>query len=65
MEQLGRVLFGGIRMVRVNERFSKPELATDLLEHDLRKLNILRQQGSLSFAEKEADIRELLGIAEE
>lgn len=62
MEQLGSVLFGGIHMVRVNERFSKPELATDLLEHDLRKLDILRQQGSISFAEKEAAILELLGV---
>jgi patatin-like phospholipase/acyl hydrolase len=62
MEQLGKVLFNDVKTVRVNHRFSKPEMATDLLEHDLTKLNILRQQGSLSFAEREADIRAVLGV---
>lgn len=62
MEQLGKVLFNDVWIVRVNDHFSKPELATDLLEHDLTKLNILRQQGALSFAGQEADIRELLGV---
>ncbi len=61
MEQLGKVLFDGINIVRVNDRFAKPELATDLLEHDLSKLNILRQQGCNSFAEREADIYSILG----
>lgn len=62
LEQLGSVLFGDLAMVRVNDRFSKPELATDLLEHNLKKLNVLRQQGSISYAEREKDIRALLHI---
>lgn len=62
LEQLGSVLFSDLPMVRVNERFSKPELATDLTEHNLAKLNILRQQGSISYASHEEDIRALLGL---
>ncbi len=62
LEQLGKVLFSDVSMVRVNDRFSKPELATDLLEHNLTKLNILRQQGSISYSEREKDIQGLLGI---
>jgi len=62
LEQLGNILFSDLPMVRINDRFSKPELATDLLEHDLIKLNILRQQGSISYAGREKDIRALLKI---
>ncbi|CDX41412.1 Patatin [Mesorhizobium plurifarium] len=62
LEQLGNVLFSDLPMVRINDRFSKPELATDLLEHNLTKLNILRQQGSISYGEREKDVRALLGI---
>lgn len=62
LEQLGNILFSDLPMVRINDRFSRPELATDLLEHDLTKLNILRQQGSISYAEREKDIRSLLNI---
>jgi hypothetical protein len=36
-------------------------MATDLLEHNLAKLNILRQRGAESFASREAQIRALLG----
>jgi hypothetical protein len=35
-------------------------MATDLLEHNLDKLNILRQRGSESFAAREAQLREVL-----
>lgn len=62
LEQLGNVLFDDISMVRVNDRFSKPELATDLLEHDLTKLSILRHQGTISYGEREKEIRGLLSI---
>ncbi|KQU79896.1 patatin [Mesorhizobium sp. Root102] len=60
MEQLRKVLFGDIRTVRVNNTFAQPEMATDLLEHDLRKLNILRQRGRDSFADYESSITALL-----
>ncbi len=46
MEQLRDILFKDIRTVRISDTFEKPEMATDLFEHNLRKLNILRQRGA-------------------
>lgn len=60
MDQLRAVLFPDIPTVRVNDTFERPELATDLLEHDLTKLNLLRQQGAESFARREAELKQLL-----
>ncbi|TXM95368.1 patatin-like phospholipase family protein [Methylobacterium sp. WL116] len=60
MAQLHAVLFGKISSIRINQTFSQPEMATDLLEHDLVKLNKLRQRGRESFASFEHEISELL-----
>ncbi|MDN7740725.1 MULTISPECIES: patatin-like phospholipase family protein [Burkholderia] len=60
MDQLRDVLFSDIRTIRINDTFERPEMATDLLEHDLNKLNILRQRGSESFASREVQLREFL-----
>jgi len=60
MDQLRTVLFKDIRTVRISETFSTPEMATDLLEHDLNKLNVLRQRGRESFASRESDLKALL-----
>jgi predicted acylesterase/phospholipase RssA len=60
MDQLRAVLFADIPTVRINDTFERPELATDLLEHDLTKLNLLRQQGAESFARHEAELKKLL-----
>ena len=65
MEQLRTILFKDISTIRVNDTFESPEMATDLLEHNLDKLNLLRQRGSDSFAEHERDIRNLLTPATE
>jgi len=35
MEQLRTILFSDVKTVRLNEKFEKPEMATDLMEHDL------------------------------
>jgi hypothetical protein len=35
-------------------------MATDLFEHDLKKLNILRQRGAESFAHYESELKECL-----
>jgi predicted acylesterase/phospholipase RssA len=59
MDQLRVLLFKDVRTVRVNDTFEKPEMATDLMEHDLTKLNILRQRGSESFATRERELRAL------
>ena len=64
MEQLTNIFFRDqIPIVRINESFHQPEMATDFLESDLTKLDTLYQRGRQSFARHEADLRTLLGIA--
>jgi patatin-like phospholipase/acyl hydrolase len=60
MDQLRRVLYADVPTVRISDTFEKPEMATDLFEHDLDKLNLLRQRGSESFAKRERDLARLL-----
>lgn len=60
MDQLRLLLFKDVQTVRVSDAFDKPEMATDMFEHDPAKLNLLRQQGAQSFARREDDIRALL-----
>lgn len=60
MAQLHSILFNRHASIRINETFSAPEMATDLLEHDLTKLNRLRQRGRSSYAAYEASIAEFL-----
>ncbi len=60
MDQLRTILFKDVQTIRISDTFEKPEMATDLFEHDLFKLNILRQRGAESFANREAQLREFL-----
>ncbi|RED25783.1 patatin-like phospholipase [Rhodopseudomonas thermotolerans] len=60
MDQLRHILFNDIKTVRISDTFEKPEMATDLFEHNLTKLNILRQRGAESFASRENVLREYL-----
>ena len=60
MDQLRHVLFGHVPTVRISDTFEQPEMATDLFEHNMTKLNILRQRGSESFAKQEQALRQLL-----
>lgn len=60
MDQLRVILFKDIPTIRISDTFEKPDMATDLFEHNLDKLNILRQRGSESFASREAQLREFL-----
>ena len=60
MDQLRHILFRHIRTVRISETFEQPEMATDLFEHNMSKLNVLRQRGSESFAKQEQALQELL-----
>lgn len=62
MEQLRFILFNNIWTVRINDTFEQPEMATDLMESDLKKLNILYQRGGESFAKHESELRELLNL---
>jgi uncharacterized protein len=60
MEQLRAILFKDIPTIRISDTYEKPEMATDLFESDLDKLNILRQRGSESFASREIQLKEFL-----
>ena len=60
MDQLRVILFKHVQTVRISQTFAEPAMATDLFEHDLDKLNLLRQRGVQSFADNEAALREQL-----
>lgn len=60
MEQLRQILFKDVETVRISDTFKQPEMATNLMEHNLDKLNILWQRGRESFATREAALRQLL-----
>lgn len=60
MEQLREVLFSEVPTVRISETFSTPEMATDLMEHNMEKLDILYQRGRESFAQHEKTLRAFL-----
>jgi len=53
-------LFRQVPTIRINDSFTEPEMATDLLEHDLSKLNRLVQKGRLSFGAHEAQLNSFL-----
>ncbi len=60
MDRLRSILFDrSIRSVRVNGRYHEPEMATDLVEHDLTKLSRLHQKGRTSFGDQEHEIEAL------
>lgn len=60
MDQLRHILFRHVPTVRISDTFEQPEMATDLFEHDMKKLNVLRQRGAESFASREQAIKDLL-----
>lgn len=60
MDQLRSILFRDVPTIRISDTFSQPEMATDLLEHNLDKLNILRQRGRDSFASREGELKSFL-----
>jgi patatin-like phospholipase/acyl hydrolase len=62
MEILKNILFKNIPSIRISDSFVEPEMATDLLEHDLSKLNRLVQKGRLSFAAHEKELKQFLEV---
>lgn len=60
MEQLRKILYKQIPTVRISQSFSEPTMATDLFEHDPKKLNVLMQRGVQSFAEHEETLKTFL-----
>ena len=71
MDQLRDILFKHIATIRISDTFERPEMATDLFEHNPGKLNLLRLRGRESFASHEknsvnfsSDIRNIMAIPE-
>jgi hypothetical protein len=60
MDQLRAILFKHVPTIRISDSFSEPAMATDLFEHDPKKLDVLKQRGVQSFAERERDLRTFL-----
>jgi len=60
MEQLRVILFKDIWTVRINDTFERPEMATDFMESDLAKLNALYQRGGESYANHEAELKNMI-----
>lgn len=60
MDVLRSILFKNVPTIRISDAFVEPEMATDLLEHDLNKLNRLVQKGRLSFATHEKELKQFL-----
>lgn len=60
MDQLRHVLFRDVPTLRISDAYTQPEMATDLLEHDLKKLDVLFQRGRESFASREGELRAFL-----
>lgn len=60
MEQMRCIMFKDVQTERINDAFKQPEMATDMFEHDLGKLDILWQRGRQSFAAREEQLKKLL-----
>lgn len=60
MEQLAFILFKDVPMVRINDVYSTPDMAADLTEHNMKKLNLLYQRGEESFGKHENELKKLL-----
>jgi len=57
MDQLRKVLFREVQTVRIHQRYTQPELATDMLEVDLEKLNTLWLRGRDCAREAEVELK--------
>lgn len=60
MDQLRKVLFREVATIRIHNKYTQPELATDMLEVDLEKLGLLWQRGRDSARDVEADLKQFL-----
>lgn len=62
MDQLRFILFKDVPTLRINKGFPEPEMATDLLEHDVEKLERLLHKGRRSYEDNEGDLKKLLNF---
>jgi patatin-like phospholipase/acyl hydrolase len=60
MDQLRKVLFRDVakNIIRIDQSYIEPEMATDLFERDEEKLNLLRRRGAACVREHEAQLKE-------
>lgn len=56
MDQLRAIIFDDVITIRISDDFLNPAMATDLLETDMIKLNLLYQAGSESFGKREKEL---------
>ncbi|QFY64117.1 patatin-like phospholipase family protein (plasmid) [Rhizobium grahamii] len=59
MHQLRNVLFKDVATVRISKTYSEPDMAADLFESDLDKLDQIYQRGRESFREYELALKAL------
>jgi predicted acylesterase/phospholipase RssA len=62
MDQLRALLFSDVKTIRISDTFEHPEMATDFMEHDLNRLNLLTQRGVESFGKVENQLKSLLHV---
>jgi uncharacterized protein len=60
MDQLRAIMFKDVPTIRINGSFPEPHMATDLFEHDMKKLNDLFIRGRESYAKAESDLKKFL-----
>lgn len=60
METLTDLLFRDVPLVRINDHYSTPDMATDFMEHNTQKLRLLYQRGWESFGKHEDGLKRLL-----
>ncbi|MFT2093858.1 patatin-like phospholipase family protein [Acidiphilium multivorum] len=60
MDQLRKVLFREVPTIRIHNKYTQPDLATDMLEVDMAKLGLLWQRGRDSARDVEADLKKFL-----
>src|ERR1700676_4856990 len=60
MDQLRAIMFKDVPTIRINDSFPEPHMATDLFEHDMKKLNDLFIRGRESYAKVEQDLKKFL-----
>lgn len=59
LEQLATLLCKDVPMVRINDSFTSPDMAADLMEHNLDKLKLLYRRGVESFGKHEQQLVQL------
>lgn len=60
MDQLRKVLYREVPTIRISNRYTQPEMATDMFEANRRKLDLIWQRGRDSARELETDLRKFL-----